>query len=126
MKKILKNAFNKLTMIFLMALAMFVMGLGCNIFKPMPDPLAGFHVVDLQHLDDNKTITADYNDYIQKLPRNEKKYARVNGYYGDDTGQHAVRIEIDLNGTAWFHDLIYDKSNTRIKSTKHIGYHYAS
>jgi hypothetical protein len=124
MKKMIKhsNYFG-----FVLALCMMaISGCSCSAPKPMPDPLAGFHVVDLQHLDDNKTIAADYDDYLQKLPPNEKKYARVNGYYVDNAGQHAVRIEIDLNGTAWFHDLIYDKDNTRIKSIKHIGYHYAS
>jgi hypothetical protein len=92
----------------------------CAAPKPTPDPLAGFHVYDLQHLDDNKAITADYKAYIQTLSPEEQKFATLDYYYEDGAGQHAVLITVGLNHTDWRHVLIYDKDNKRIKTIKYI------
>ena len=123
-----KNPIKIFAPVFLVLVAMFLLGFGCNTSKPTPDPLAGFHVSSLGNLDANKAITADCKNYIQTLSPEEKKYLGPSpiGFFEDGTGQNAVRIEIDLNGTAWFHDLIYDKDNRRIKTIKHVGYYYAS
>jgi hypothetical protein len=64
-------------------------------------------------------IEKDYSDYIQKLPPDEKNSSQVNGYFNDGAGQHAVQIEVALNGTWWRHILIYDKDNKRIKAIKY-------
>jgi hypothetical protein len=110
-------------------LAMFLCGFGCSSPKPTPDPLAGWKVLfskDYEKLD--KAIAVDYRDYIQKLPPEERKF--VDDYsiwfYEDGTGQHAVRIEIPLNGTTWEHVLFYDKDNKRIKVIKYANGRYAS
>jgi len=92
----------------------------------VPDPLAGFHVSSLGNLDANKTISDDYHDYIQKLSPEDRKYVGPTEFYEDGTGQHAVEIEEALNGTWWFHVLIYDKSDKRIKTIKYSPGHYAS
>jgi hypothetical protein len=100
---------------------------GCSASKPTPDPLVGFHVGDLRDLHNNKAITDDYKDYIEKnLSAEERKYLGTIFYFEDGTGQHAVKIEIGLNGTWWEHVLIYDKDNKRIKTIKYSSGGYAS
>jgi hypothetical protein len=98
---------------------------GCSS-QPTPDPLAGFHVSDLQNLDSNKTIADDYKNYLQALSPEDKKFAGPIFYYEDGTGQHAVRIEIEYSGSIWEHVLIYDKDNKRIKAIKYADGGYMS
>jgi hypothetical protein len=126
MKTQYKNPINNFAPIFLMLMAMFLLGFGCNTSKPTPDPLAGFHVSDLQNLDSNKTITDDYNAYIRTLSPEEQKFATVDYYLEDEAGQHAVKITIGLNHTDWEHILIYDKDNKRIKTIKYVSGHSSS
>lgn len=124
MKKIIKysNYFG-----FVLALCMMILsGCSCSAPKPQPDPLAGFHAYSLQHLDDNKVITADYKAYIKTLSPDEQKYAGPINFYEDGNGQYAVEIRIGLDGTDWSHILIYDKDNKRIKTIKYAAGHYAS
>jgi len=99
---------------------------GCRCSTSKSGPLTGFRWCSLGELDANKTITADYKDYIQTLSPEEKKYIGGTDFFKDDTGQHVVRIEVDLNGTAWYHALFYDTNNKRIKVIKYVGYHYMS
>jgi hypothetical protein len=110
-------------------LAMFLCGFGCSSSKPTPDPLAAWKVLlshDYEKLD--KAITVDYRDYIQKLPPGERYYVTESEiwFLEDGNGQHAVRIEIPLNGTWWEHVLIYDKDNKRIKTIKYSNGGYRS
>jgi hypothetical protein len=115
----------QLTVCFL--LAIFLCGFGCSSSKPTPDPLTGFHVSSLGNLDANKTITDDYKDYIKKLSPKETQYLGPTFYFEDGTGQHAVRIESDIGGTVrWYHVLIYDKENKRIKTIKYYDGRYMS
>jgi hypothetical protein len=120
MKKIVKysNCFG-----FVLALCMMVIsGCICSAPKatlPTPDPLAGFHVVSLVYLDNNKKITDDYKTYIQTLSPEEQKFATVDYYYEDGQGQHAVLITVGINHTNWRHVLIYDKDNKRVKTIKY-------
>lgn len=97
---------------------------GCSLKSP--DPLARFYRADEADLNKNKVITHDYKDYIQELSSDEKKYIGGTNFFKDDKGQQAVRIEVDLNGTAWYHALFYDKANKRTKVIKYVGYHYMS
>jgi hypothetical protein len=101
-------------------LAMFLCGFGCSSSKPTPDPLAGFHWSSLVNLDNNKAITDDYKDYIQKLPPKEKGYIGDVSFFEDGTGQHAVSIEVfeGNQNASWRHILIYDKENKRIKAIR--------
>lgn len=81
----------------------------------------------LYNPDAHKTITDDYKDYIQKLSPEEKKDVGTIFFYKDDTGQRAVRIEINLNGMdCWYHILFYDKDNKRIKTVKYFYGRYQS
>ena len=90
-------------------------------------PLAGFHYSSLGNLDSNKAITDDYKSYIQKLSPGEKKYMGPIQFFEDGTGQHAVRIETDINGTdCWYHILFYDKENKRTKVIKYYNGRYQS
>jgi|SRR6185369_10362134 len=103
----------------LMAAVIFVVG--CTASKPTPDPLAGFHFCfDQDPSKLNKVIQDDYQDYILKLPPEERKYATYDNDYEDGTGQHAILITIGLNGENWRHILIYDKDNKRTKTIKYI------
>jgi hypothetical protein len=127
MKTQFKNPINKFAPIFLMFMTVFLLGFGCNTSKPTPDPLAGFHVTSLVDLDNNKAITDDYKDYIQKLPPKEKQYFGPTFYFEDGTGQHAVEIEVLIGGKdSWMHILIYDKYNKRIKTIKYYNGRYQS
>src|ERR1019366_5234874 len=99
---------------------MVISGCSCSAPKLTPDPLAGFHFSSLGNLDSNKAITDDYKDYVQKLSPEEKKYMGPHEFFEDATGQHAIRMETDINGDqAWYHILIYDKDNKRIKVIKY-------
>jgi hypothetical protein len=124
MEKIIKysNCFG-----FVLAICtMVISGCSCSAPKPAPDPLAGFHVISLVHLDNNKIITDDYKSYIQTLSPEEKKRLGTIFFYEDEAGQHAVEITIGLNGTWWRHILIYDKDNKRIKTIKSSTGRYSS
>jgi hypothetical protein len=114
---------------FILALGFCVMvmpGCNCSAPKPIADPLAGFHVSDLQNLNSNKAITDDYKAYIRTLSPDEQKFASVDYYFDGRGGQHAVQIRIPLNGTWYEHDLFYDKDNKRIKVIKRITGGYQS
>ena len=90
----------------------------------MPDPLAGFHAASKNP---EQVIVDDYQNYIQKLLPEEKKYLGAVFYFEDGTGQHAVRIESDINGKdCWYHILFYDKDNKRIKIIKYFYGSYSS
>jgi hypothetical protein len=99
---------------------------GC-VTKPAPDPLAGWQLSrdqDPSKLD--KAIWGDYHNYIQKLPDRERKFVGIIYLLEDKTGQHAVKLEIPLNGVWVYHVLIYDKDNNRIKAIKYADGRYAS
>ena len=122
MKTLIKYS-NKLT--FALALCMMVLsGCSCTSPKPTPDPLAGFHAASKNP---DQVIVDDYQNYIQNLSPEEKKYANANGYFEDGTGQHAVRIEVDIEGkNAWYHILFYDKDSKRTKVIKYFKGRYMS
>jgi hypothetical protein len=116
MKNQFKNPINKLAIIFLLLMAMFVLGFGCNA----SDPLKGWNLCfsqDPAKLD--KAIQADYKDYIQKVHPDE--IVGNIALLEDGTGQHAVSIEIFIKGknASWQYALIYDKENKRIKTIKY-------
>ena len=104
--------------------AMIISGCGCSASKPSPDPLAGFHFSSLDNLHSNKLINDDFQDYLQKLPPEEKKYTGTANFLEDSTGRHAIVIEIDLKPNAWNHVLIYDSDNHRIKVIKYIDHKF--
>jgi hypothetical protein len=110
---------------FILALSISVIfGCTCAAPKPIPDPLAGWSF-DFNHEPD-QTIVRDYQDYIQKLSSDERTSSRVSQYLKDGKGQHAIVIEIALNGTWWKHVLIYDKDNKRVKVIKYRNGGYRS
>jgi len=120
-----------LTFLVLIAALFMTAGCGAWLMKPsseagsqQPDPLEGWKV-DLDHEPD-QIIVKDYQDYIQTLPPEEKKYAHADHFLEDGTGQHAITIGIDLNGIEWTHVLIYGVNGKRIKSTKYVSGHYRS
>src|SRR4051794_28595318 len=103
------------TCCLLMALLFFAAG--CSTPKPSPNPLVGWTLLasrDPNSLD--KTIREDYQDYIQKLPVEERNAGADILFFEDGTGRHAVEISIALSGTWWKHVLIYDQNNRRIQA----------
>jgi len=71
-------------------------------------------------------ITRDYQDYIEKLPPEERRLVGSVEFFEDGTGRQAVKITIDWHGTWWRHVLIYDKDNNRIRVIKHKSGSYRS
>jgi hypothetical protein len=96
---------------------------GCEVFARHSSPLVGWKGDDDEQ--PNQVIVNDYQNYLQKLPSNERNHARVSDWVKDGTGQHAIVIELALNGTWWYHVLIYDKDNKRIKVIKYVSGHYS-
>jgi hypothetical protein len=120
---------------FLLLLTMLVLTAGCAwpwVFftgkgPQHPDPLEEWKLCWSQDSNKlNKAIVDDYQDYIQKLPAEEKKFIGPIQFFEDGTGQHAVRIEIALKGIDWAHVLIYDKENKRMRVIKYAAGRYMS
>jgi hypothetical protein len=105
---------------------MVIFGCQCSTPRPEPDPLIGFHVSSLGNLDSNISITDDYKDYLQKLPAEQKGYIGTIFFYENESGEHAVNIQIfeEYKNASWQHVLLYDKNNKRIKVTRygHVKY----
>jgi hypothetical protein len=112
---------------FGLALALCVMIFsGCSCSTTKTDPLVGWKILfssDYKKFD--KAIVDDYNNYIQQLPLDEKNNIGPIQFFEDGAGQHAVKMEIALNGTDWAHVLIYGKDNKRLKVIKYKVGHYA-
>jgi hypothetical protein len=122
MRKLFKNPLNSFAPVFLVLMAIFVFGFGCNTSKPEPDPLAGWHSLGLDPHVVDKAIRNDYQDFIQKLPSNQRGgYIGEIWFFEDGTGQHAVSIQVfaDNKPALWRYALIYDKENKRIKVIKY-------
>jgi hypothetical protein len=111
-------------LIFLVILAAIFYTVGCVEIIHHPDPLAGWEY-DLDDQPD-KAIVADYQKYIRKLPPNERNLGQIWFFKKDGTSQHAIRIEIPLNGVWWYHVLIYDKDDKRIEAIKYASGQYRS
>jgi hypothetical protein len=101
---------------------------GCS--TPIPDPLAtGWNFCRSQDFHNiNSAIQVDYHNYIKELPEHARYFVQENGIYffENSSGQHAVKIEIPLDGAYYEHVLIYDKDNKRIKVVVYSGGRYAS
>lgn len=121
MKRIIKYRF--VYFIFIIALV----AAGFLEYKHLTfDPLKGWKKDFSPPSHSDKIIEKDYQDYIQKLPEDQRKFVGPVDFFEDGTGQHAVRIEVALYGTVWYHTLFYDKDNKRIKVIKYAGWHYMS
>jgi hypothetical protein len=119
-RHLLRNLGRFFVVLVILGMAAFA---GYELLKPKPDPLAGWQI---EFMPVNPSVEKDCQDYTHKLPPDEKPYAHAVNYFKDGTGQHAVLIEVDLNGTAWNHVLFYDKDNKRIKILKYVGWHHMS
>jgi hypothetical protein len=103
--------------------------IGCARPSHSPDPLQGWSLSQSQEpANYDKRIVNDYQDYIQHLPPNERRYVnRFNIWFFDNkTEQHAVKIRIPLNGVWREHILIYDRDGKRTDTVDHAGSRYAS
>ena len=101
---------------------------GCGTPKPGPDPLEGWNLLSQDPNKLDGAIRADYRDYIQKLPAEERRYVQDFNirFVADGTGRHAVRISIPDKGIWWEHILIYDQNNQRVQAIKRISGYYQS
>ena len=98
---------------------------GCATSRP--DPLAGWtRLYGREHAQWGNALKSDYQDYIQRLPQEEKDAVGPIFLYEDAFGQHAVRFMIGLDNTFWGHVLIYDNNNKRIRVIKYVYGHYRS
>ncbi len=82
----------------------------------VPDVLKGWKATtDLPA----EAVVADYNAYIEKLPKGERPGVADVKYYADDTGRNAVAVLVVVDGTRWTHLLVYDKQHKRTSATKY-------
>src|SRR5258706_13856376 len=116
---------NALRSTYCLLMAILFFAAGCSTPKPGPNPLVGWTL--LPSRDPNKVdraIRDDYQDYIQKLPVEERSHAGEILFFEDGTGRNAVSISIPLNGNWWEHVLIYDENNRRVQAIKRFSGHY--
>jgi hypothetical protein len=124
MKPLINKSINLVSLV-LFVLASMLWESGCE--TSTPDPTAGWRILfskDYDKLD--KSILEDYRAYIEALPNGESRFVGPVTFLEDGAGQHAVRIEIALDGTDWAHVIIYDKNNKRVKIIKYVSGHYRS
>jgi hypothetical protein len=101
--------------------------IGCAAPKPASNPLVGWtYCFSGNPIRSNETVKADYQGYIEQLSRAEKNNIGSIDLFGDETGQHAARIVVNLNGTRWAHILFYDQQNKRTKVIKYATGMYRS
>ncbi len=128
---------------------MVVLSVGCDHqTESTVDPINGWKYVDkiefecremdavIAELPAYKAITDDVQRYVNQLPvhkggssdgsddRRETLWISFITLYEDGTGQHAVKIEIPVDGTYQNYVIIYDRNNTRIKAMKFASGHY--
>jgi len=103
---------------------------GCTGTRPTdsaPNPLIGW---DLSWSQDpaklDRRITDDYEQYIKDLPAEQRDRIGPIRLFEDGTGQHAVSIEIAINGTDLAHVLFYDPIGRRVRVIKYTTGHYRS
>ena len=94
---------NRLSFVLCILMAALVLIAGCA--SRITDPLIDWRPAYLA--EPNETIVKDYQDYVQKLSPEEKKYLSLVEYFEDGTGQHAVMIKGYLHGKNWRHILIW-------------------
>jgi hypothetical protein len=87
--------------------------------RQAPDPLAGWHGGSLDDIPPQ--VSADYKEYINKLPAEERDLVGSVFFYGDDAGHLAIQFEIAKHGTLKEHILIYDSAYKRIKIVRYNG-----
>ena len=113
--------------IFLLLIAAAFSMVGCAVPKPAPDPLAGWRPLfsnEEQIVGD--AIKSDYGNYIQKLSQSEKNGLGPIFLFADETGQHAIKFQVAVNGVDWAHVIIYDRDNKRVKVIKYLYAYYQS
>lgn len=97
----------------------------------------GYMSATVDTLPGYKAISDDVQTFVNKLPVDTTRYdPQVNSdrrycywmeritLFEDGTGQHAVKIEIPVNGDYLNYVLIYNKSNVRIRKIKFSSGHY--
>jgi hypothetical protein len=65
-------------------------------------------------------VVADYNEYIEKLPKAERPGVSNVKYYVDDMERNAVAVLVYVGNTQWTHLVVYDKQNKRAGVTKFV------
>ena len=83
-----------------------------------PDVLKGWKATSA--LPDD-SVVADYNDYIEKLPKAERPGVANVLYYVDGNGQSGVAVLVIVERVEWTHFLTYDKQNKRTAVKKFVG-----
>ncbi len=126
MKTQIKTYMERFGPTFLMCAAALIWSVGCVTSKPTPDPLAGWTRCWSQDPKDFDKITADYRAYINSLPQELRVGVGPVEFLENKAGEHAIRIEIGVNGVDWAHILIYDINNNRIKVIKYVSGYYRS
>ena len=110
------RAMNTTRLLLSILLVTIFLAVGCA--TQTPDPLAGFQP-DFNH-QPAQAVDDDYHDYIRKLPQKREQFVIATDWLGDaSSGQHAIVIQMGVNGSVWKHVLIYDKDNNRIKVIKY-------
>jgi hypothetical protein len=145
MKTTINNSTKHIWLIFPILLATFVWAVGCvSTTNPLASwksdgssgyvDMSGSCQAYVEKIPYGKAVSDDVENFIKKLPirrgrfadRSESYWIHEISLFEDGTGQHAVQIEIDLNGTYLNYVLIYDKKNNRVKVKKYSSGNYRS
>ena len=83
----------------------------------VPEALKGWK--ETQDLPDD-TVVADYNAYIEKLPKAERPGVANVLYYVDGNGQSGVAVLVNVERVEWTYFVTYDKQNKRTAVKKFV------
>jgi hypothetical protein len=114
---------------YFLLLALSIWISGCSEPKPKPNPLVGWSRSQRQNPKyHSQVIISDYNSYIQSLPENVRSQVDETAivFLENQSGQHAVKIEIPINGARYEHLLIYDQNNVRTNTVVFVSGRYSS
>jgi hypothetical protein len=106
---------------FTICLTVVILAAGCMLTTPS-HPLRASQGWNRVYYQLNPAITADYQNYIQRLPQKDRRQLTESSihFFENTNGQHAVLFEIGRKGVwgtvVWAHVLVYGADNKRMKT----------
>lgn len=127
MKTQIKKFIKSSLLIFVVLSVALLGNAGCA--TSTPNPLAGWvFCTGKEEANLIAELGDDYHNYIQKLSPQERNHVHDYDirFFKNESGQHAVKIEVALHGAYYEHVLFYNRDNKRIKVIIYSGGRYSS